>query len=1289
MFVKFSNAEVIDHRSASDLVADGRWMEDAFTATRDYGDGYIGSISCEYGPSRDEDTFYWKLVKDNRIFEQGFDYVLEDAELSCDEAYEWNTGKVASRSAFQERVGTRVKRAESASSGKKCGSFTYTPNTDGKYLYVAVRACTADVPNLNFDMLPHDELKTAYKTFIGSSVFMNHDNQDPEKARGVIIDAAYHTEDEGDKWIEVLMEMDEERAPKLCSLIRSGEIDTVSMGANVESTTCSVCGNVAEYPYQFCTHVQQKGREFDGKLAYEICNGIEFFEESWVYDPADPTAYTREVAAKKAKKVAYDYGSYDETSVWSISEGGEYDGEYNLEELMEMYESEVDKSEYPEFSDWEWDATRSGYLRRIASMTAASKRAFAHHDDVGSLIRPRDLMVAKRAQANGWESVDSGTWECVYGEDFVGEIEMVGVGVFHWSLYQPSTHFVYNEGDVLDLDDAKDWCNAEYEENVRLFGKESSARTSSAGRVPDGTYLSSCAARRTSFANESEIDSFVDENIGEFFDRVGSGEDAFAVSMSIATRAIGQIGAERRQVEDIRKGLIRSLDMPLVAGCEYALSDLEELMDGLYYAPVRDMDTLGAVHDFYLFEDMMDGWGWEIKDSAGNVLDYSEHYSGTAQDALTAFGNYCSTTGSWSLKQDDLMEAGGTAFACVKRSGIVEDFDSLQWVETRDINGHMFSSEMVGRDGEYVNGGWSPYPSETLEMEFVDNVEGAIMHYIDNVLPSRAAKWASWTFIDEYGEPQTCYEYDELGWSAQQFAYEDWSESMWQLTYDIIDEDLDSAKKFFGSINGDMHDWSIDGVGGPSFVDVDVDSGFGADIEYSGWNLADQIPEGEDDGLWVSIGLLEHWRKVFRPGIVDKAHEIDSLENGHETEDDEIQEELRGELYDMYQEALSELASLAAHDIEADRVYLLSEENFKEECSANEWLFSEDGELLDVPFGAVEQPSLFAKRAGMGDDVRSWYMSTYPTDDLGADIRDGMTFSNVAVQLANHGSDGFYEFIGAHDSLVRERIFEKISDELGVDYDTVYDEWLHNDGHLADALLKHSAGRGAKRAQVAPAPGYEWEYGTVDYVGGQQGWKRNFSTEDKEILGFAEFDEFAGWSWWLYVDGSCVAQEWGRDSEDDALEQVEDAALEYGGALGGPRWKYAQDGNHVLDPRVPDDVSDDGNGGACPLCGSESFDGAICDVCGYQEPPEGFDDIEIEKDDEDEGEDEEDEDASSTLAYIAFVAANERMYDISSSPDRMLAVCAGHDYELVGFDTVATTDVRLQRKLVAKGAVEL
>lgn len=71
-------------------------------------------------------------------------------------------------------------------------------------------------------------------------------------------------------------------------------------------------------------------------------------------------------AIATAGKVAYNYASFDADSKWRCHEEG-FEGEYGLDELKELYESVVDKSEYPEFEDWEWDATRSGWLYRVGA----------------------------------------------------------------------------------------------------------------------------------------------------------------------------------------------------------------------------------------------------------------------------------------------------------------------------------------------------------------------------------------------------------------------------------------------------------------------------------------------------------------------------------------------------------------------------------------------------------------------------------------------------------------------------------------------------------------------------------------------------------------------------------------------------------------------------------------------------------------------------------------------------------------------------------------------------------
>lgn len=73
--------------------------------------------------------------------------------------------------------------------------------------------------------------------------------------------------------------------------------------------------------------------------------------------------------------------------------------------------------------------------------------------------------------------------------------------------------------------------------------------------------------------------------------------------------------------------------------------------------------------------------------------------------------------------------------------------------------------------------------------------------------------------------------------------------------------------------------------------------------------------------------------------------------------------------------------------------------------------------------------------------VRDWYMSHYPTDDLGERIKPDTTFGD-ALEAVAFGS-AFYEAIGVDDSLVRERVFQKLSDIYDVDYKDIYESWLN------------------------------------------------------------------------------------------------------------------------------------------------------------------------------------------------------------------------------------------------------
>lgn len=171
------------------------------------------------------------------------------------------------------------------------------------YLYVRSRAISSRA-NLNSDLFPADEIKASWQTFIGKPVFVNHANDDHRRARGVIIDAALH-EDRNpngtpDTWVEVLMEVDAIRFPKLAEAIINGNVDRTSMGVDVERSVCTKCGNVAYTPLDYCACIRySKGQTFrkqtstgyDDIVIAERCEGLAFFENSLlVEEPADPTA---------------------------------------------------------------------------------------------------------------------------------------------------------------------------------------------------------------------------------------------------------------------------------------------------------------------------------------------------------------------------------------------------------------------------------------------------------------------------------------------------------------------------------------------------------------------------------------------------------------------------------------------------------------------------------------------------------------------------------------------------------------------------------------------------------------------------------------------------------------------------------------------------------------------------------------------------------------------------------------------------------------------------------------
>lgn len=79
-----------------------------------------------------------------------------------------------------------------------------------QYLYVRSRAISSRTHD-NHDTFPAAEIKAAYQTFVGKRVFVNHNNDNHRRARGVIVAAALHEDvlptGAPDTWAEVLMEV--------------------------------------------------------------------------------------------------------------------------------------------------------------------------------------------------------------------------------------------------------------------------------------------------------------------------------------------------------------------------------------------------------------------------------------------------------------------------------------------------------------------------------------------------------------------------------------------------------------------------------------------------------------------------------------------------------------------------------------------------------------------------------------------------------------------------------------------------------------------------------------------------------------------------------------------------------------------------------------------------------------------------------------------------------------------------------------------------------------------------
>ena len=146
-------------------------------------------------------------------------------------------------------------------------------------------------PNRNGDGFKEEELRKAHKTFeTNAHVYRSHVNKDPVKALGKVLKSFYNEEMHR---VELVLCIDDSKAPDVVSKIHAHDPVAVSMGCRIKYDVCSICGNRAPSRAEYCEHAKFKLNDIlpDGRIVYVDNPNPVFFDISIVWRPADKTGY--------------------------------------------------------------------------------------------------------------------------------------------------------------------------------------------------------------------------------------------------------------------------------------------------------------------------------------------------------------------------------------------------------------------------------------------------------------------------------------------------------------------------------------------------------------------------------------------------------------------------------------------------------------------------------------------------------------------------------------------------------------------------------------------------------------------------------------------------------------------------------------------------------------------------------------------------------------------------------------------------------------------------------------
>lgn len=202
--------------------------------------------------------------------------------------------------------GTRLEEVFFPSTMKRLASLDPIINFLDDFIYTRQRSVSAFERygfNGNWDGFPGKECIKSHASFINTGFFKDHVNYDKKLAYGINLDARYHPDD----FIETISAIGkklQKDSGEMVENILANKWNQVSMGANINYSICSICGNKAYDVEHYCDCIKYaKGSKIDGKDVGEINYGLDFFEQSCITtEAADKDAHVVEVFTKEDLK---------------------------------------------------------------------------------------------------------------------------------------------------------------------------------------------------------------------------------------------------------------------------------------------------------------------------------------------------------------------------------------------------------------------------------------------------------------------------------------------------------------------------------------------------------------------------------------------------------------------------------------------------------------------------------------------------------------------------------------------------------------------------------------------------------------------------------------------------------------------------------------------------------------------------------------------------------------------------------------------------------------------------